>query len=244
MALVGGASRYRVPSRDRDAAGTTEESSRLGSPSDVATAPNRPTSTSEATRTRSSNHERKAAIILPAAMSKPLASARHAGVLLVASSRGHLHELWQLADLWPLDRRHWVAFQQEDAVSLPGGEHVAWTAYPTNRNAPNLVRNLWLSLRLFRRGNTQAVVTTGAGIAVPFAVIDTLMGKRVVYVESLARVAMPSLTGRLLYPLATTFLRAVARPSAGMSASPLFRNCLMIRLGLRTTISRLTAQLL
>ncbi len=50
-----------------------------------------------------------------------------------------------------------------------------------------------------------AVVTTGAGVAVPFCYAGRLYGARVVYIESFARVTSPSLTGRLVHPVATAF---------------------------------------
>jgi Oligosaccharide biosynthesis protein Alg14 like len=127
-------------------------------------------------------------------------------VLLVASSGGHLLQLLQLADLWPRERRHWVSFRKSDAVSLLAGERVTWAHHPTNRNLPNLLRNFAVALPLLRQGDVAAVVTTGAGVAVPFALAGRLLGVNVVYIESMARITSPSLTGRLVYPFADTFI--------------------------------------
>ena len=127
-------------------------------------------------------------------------------VLLVSSNGGHLLQLLQLADLWPKERRHWVTFKTSDALSLLAGEDTTWAHHPTNRNLPNLVRNLWLALRIVRRREIQAIVSTGAGVAVPFAIVGRLMQVDVVYVESMARITSPSLTGRLVYPFADTFI--------------------------------------
>lgn len=127
-------------------------------------------------------------------------------VLLVASNGGHLLQLLQLADLWPQERRHWVTFKKSDAVSLLSGESITWAHHPTNRNIPNLIRNFGLALRVVRRKEVQAIVTTGAGVAVPFAIVGRLCGINVVYIESMARVTSPSLTGRLIYPFANTFI--------------------------------------
>lgn len=127
-------------------------------------------------------------------------------VLLVASNGGHLLQLLQLSDLWPPDRRHWVTFNKSDAVSLLAGERVTWAHHPTNRNIPNLIRNLFLALSMLRARNVAAVVSTGAGVAVPFAIVGRVLGVNVVYVESMARVTSPSLTGRLVYPFADTFI--------------------------------------
>lgn len=127
-------------------------------------------------------------------------------VLLVASSGGHVLQLLQLADLWPRGRRHWVTFETSDAVSLLANEEVTWAHHPTNRNIPNLVRNFVLALQIVRRREVQAIVTTGAGVAVPFVIVGRLVGVKVVYIESMARITSPSLTGRLAYPFADTFI--------------------------------------
>jgi hypothetical protein len=46
------------------------------------------------------------------------------------------------------------------------------------------------------------VVTTGAGVAVPFAWMSRLRGAKVVYVESFTRIEGPSLSCRLIAPVA------------------------------------------
>lgn len=126
-------------------------------------------------------------------------------VLLVASSGGHLLQLRQVASLWPPDERHWVTFPRSDAESMLAGESVTWAYHPTNRNFTNALRNLYLAWNVIRRDRPRAVVTTGAGVAAPFALVAWLAGIDVVYIESMARIAKPSLTGRLIYPIATHF---------------------------------------
>jgi UDP-N-acetylglucosamine:LPS N-acetylglucosamine transferase len=127
-------------------------------------------------------------------------------VLLVASNGGHLLQLLQLADLWPHGNRRWVTFEKSDAVSLLAGESTTWAHHPTNRNIPNLIRNFLLAFKVLRRGKVQAIVTTGAGVAVPFVIVGRLFHINVVYIESMARITSPSLTGRLVYPFADTFI--------------------------------------
>jgi UDP-N-acetylglucosamine:LPS N-acetylglucosamine transferase len=139
-------------------------------------------------------------------MSADLQTTSPGEIMLVASSGGHLLQLLQLADLWPPEQRHWVTFEASDTLSLLAGERTTWAHHPTNRNIPNLIRNLRLALPLVRRRNVQAIVTTGAGVAVPFAIAGWLLGVNVVYVESMARITSPSLTGRLVYPFADTFI--------------------------------------
>jgi beta-1,4-N-acetylglucosaminyltransferase len=126
-------------------------------------------------------------------------------VLLVASSGGHLLQLVQLKDELPSEERIWVTFPTTDAKSLLQGEHVWFAHHPTNRNVPNLLRNFVLAVRLLVRLRPRAIVTTGAGVAVPFCYIGRLFGARVVFIESFSRITRPSLTARLIYPIANDF---------------------------------------
>lgn len=127
------------------------------------------------------------------------------GVLLVASNGGHLLQLNQLRDMWAPEERHWVTFDKLDARSMLATESVTYAHHPTNRNIPNLLRNVLLAVRLLRRLRPRAVVTTGAGVAVPFCWVGRALGMQVIYIESFARVSQPSLTGRLVHPVANRF---------------------------------------
>jgi hypothetical protein len=145
----------------------------------------------------------------PASVTPPASSGAWdqspSSVLLIASSGGHLLQLRQLSGLWPPEKRTWVTFRRSDAESMLADERVIWAHHPTNRNLPNALRNLRIAWGLIRHDRPSAIVTTGAGVAVPFAIIARLAGINFIYIESMARIAEPSLTGRLIYPLATHF---------------------------------------
>lgn len=127
-------------------------------------------------------------------------------LLFVASSGGHLAQLLVL-EPWYRDReRHWVSFDTPDAVSLLRGESVTWAHHPTTRNAANLLRNLLLAVRLVRRRRAGALLTTGAGVALPFVVVAWLLRIPTVYIEVVDRIDTPTLTARLCRPLLSTML--------------------------------------
>jgi UDP-N-acetylglucosamine:LPS N-acetylglucosamine transferase len=64
------------------------------------------------------------------------------------------------------------------------------------------VRNLVIAVQVIWRFRPRLIVTTGAGIAVPFAWLGRIAGAKIVYVESLTRITTPSLTCRLVAPVA------------------------------------------
>lgn len=126
-------------------------------------------------------------------------------VLLVCSNGGHLAQLRRLAPWWQGHDRAWVTFD------LPGVEALAgertYTAYsPTTRNLVNLVRNAFLAVRVLRAERPEVIVSTGAGVAVPFFLVGRLMGIRTVFLEVYDRIDSRTLTGRLCRPLADLFL--------------------------------------
>ena len=124
-------------------------------------------------------------------------------LLLVCSTGGHLLQLLALREAWEPFSHVWVTFDKGDSRSLLAAEDVIHAHSPTNRHIPNLLRNIVLAFRVVRRRRPRAVLTTGAGVAVPFAWIGRLFGARVVYVESVTRIEEPSLSCRLIRPVAS-----------------------------------------
>jgi UDP-N-acetylglucosamine:LPS N-acetylglucosamine transferase len=121
-------------------------------------------------------------------------------VLLVGSSGGHLAQLVSLESWWRARERHWVMFPTADAQDLLAGEQVTWAHHPTTRNLPNLVRNLLLAFRLVPRLRPELVVSTGAGVAVPFFVVARMLGIKTAYIEVFDRMDSLTLTARLCRP--------------------------------------------
>ena len=128
------------------------------------------------------------------------ASQERRELLLVCSSGGHLLQLVALRPAWEGFSRVWVTFDRSDARSLLAGETVVHAHGPTNRNARALLLNLGLAVRVLMSTRPRVILTTGAGVAVPFVWIGRLLGARVVYVESATRIEAPSLSLRLVRP--------------------------------------------
>lgn len=129
-----------------------------------------------------------------------------ATVLLVSSNGGHLAQLIALRAWWSVRRRTWVTFDTPDATSRLEGETVVAAHHPTTRNVGNLLRNGLLAWSVLRRVRPELVVSTGAGVAIPFFVIARLHAIPTVYIEVYDRVDSRTMTGRLCRPFATRFL--------------------------------------
>jgi UDP-N-acetylglucosamine:LPS N-acetylglucosamine transferase len=126
-------------------------------------------------------------------------------VMLVCNPGGHLMQMLALKSAWEDLPHIWVTLRSADTEALLPGERTIFVHGPTERSIKNTLRNLWLSVAVMRRHRPDVLLSTGGGVTVPLFIIGKLIGARLVYVESLTRVNAPSLSGRLVYPLADRF---------------------------------------
>lgn len=82
------------------------------------------------------------------------------------------------------------------------GKERAYNAYhPTNRNIVNLARNFFLAYRILKKEKPDVILSSGAGVGVPFIYLGRLMGMKTIYIELGTRVHDISLTAKLVYPV-------------------------------------------
>ena len=128
-------------------------------------------------------------------------------ILLVCSSGGHFAAMMRLKRFWERKERVWVTFRNPSTEGSLVGEKVWWAFSPTNRNLVNLVRNFFLALYVLLKEKPELVMTTGAGVAVPFLILAHLLGARTVFIESITRVDSLSLSARLVAPFAEVYVQ-------------------------------------
>ncbi len=126
-------------------------------------------------------------------------------LLFVSSAGGHLAQLLQLRPWWANHDRRWVSFDLPDARSKLEGEDVVFAHHPTTRNLINLARNTPLAYRVLRDFRPDVVISTGAGVALPFFAMARTMGVPSVYLEVYDRIDSRTLTGRLCRPFTSLF---------------------------------------
>lgn len=90
----------------------------------------------------------------------------------------------------------------------PGKVH--YLAYGTRKTPIRyffiLLFNLFKSLYLYFKLNPKVVVTTGTHTAVFMCYIARLFGSKVIWIETFANRNSKTLAGRLVYPIANTFV--------------------------------------
>jgi UDP-N-acetylglucosamine:LPS N-acetylglucosamine transferase len=98
-----------------------------------------------------------------------------------------------------------VTFDKADAKSALADERVVFAHHPTTRNPRNAMLNLALARKVVPNFDLQLVVSTGAGVAVPFFLVAAACRIPTLYLEVYDRIDSPTLTGRMCRPIASAF---------------------------------------
>jgi UDP-N-acetylglucosamine transferase subunit ALG13 len=122
-------------------------------------------------------------------------------VYLAASGGGHLDLLRRAAPQLEGLERTWVTTAGRAAEELRASGDRVLTVPPFDRSNRG-VGNLTASLALVRQERPRLVVTSGAGVVVAFCAASRLLGARIMFAETMARVTNSSLSGRVLSRLA------------------------------------------
>lgn len=127
-------------------------------------------------------------------------------ICLVGSSGGHLTHLYMLKPFWQNKMHFWVTFDKEDARSLLKDEKMYPCYYPTNRSLKAFIHNTKIAWNTLRKEKPNLIISSGAAVAVPFFYLGKLLGAKLIYIEVYDRVDKPTLTGKLVYPIADIFI--------------------------------------
>ena len=123
-------------------------------------------------------------------------------VLLISSTGGHFQALQKLETFWGKHECCWVTFKTPSTQNIleASNKKVYWAYSPTNRNIPNLIRNFGLAWQVINKESPDLVLSTGAGVAVPFIILAKFRGIKTAFIESFTRVQELSLSARLVLP--------------------------------------------
>ena len=129
-------------------------------------------------------------------------------ICFVASSGGHWEELLRLKDI---SVGHDAVYVTERGEQSRTSElNNVYVVPKINRHEKGFLVHFWKlfleAKKILKQEKPDVVITTGALIAFPFCVIAKLRKRKIVYIESFARVHDKSLTGKWVYPIADLFL--------------------------------------
>lgn len=121
---------------------------------------------------------------------------------LVAPSGGHLTEIRELAAIY---RNHPHFFVINMPVVEPADMQGRTIVITLSQRDWKFLINLWEAFAILRRRRPKVLLTTGGGFSVAFALAGKALGIPTVYIETVAKVTVPTVTGRFMYRLADRF---------------------------------------
>lgn len=122
---------------------------------------------------------------------------------IVSSCGGHLTEVRELIPAYATDSHFYVL---NDKAMLPQDMQGRTYFITHSERDWKFLLNLWEAFFILRSERPTAILSTGAGPAVPFAIVGRyLFGTRVIFVETMTRVDHPSMTAKLMYHIAHDF---------------------------------------
>lgn len=131
-------------------------------------------------------------------------------VMFISSTGGHLTQILELKSIFE-DYNYVLVTEKTDVTkSMKDKYKMSYLKYGSRKYMLKYVLvalfNLIKTIFLFIKFRPQVIVTTGTHTAVPMCYIGKIFGKKIIYIESFAKRNSPTLSGRMIYPIASTFV--------------------------------------
>ncbi|WP_019154271.1 PssD/Cps14F family polysaccharide biosynthesis glycosyltransferase [Robertmurraya massiliosenegalensis] len=129
---------------------------------------------------------------------------------MISSVGGHLTQLLSLEELFMEYDYYLVTEKNDVTLKLKDKYPISFLVYGARnylfRYLFKFLYNIGKSFLIFLRVKPDIVITTGAHTAVPMCYIAKLFRKKVVFIESFAKSKSPTLSGKMIYPIADLFI--------------------------------------
>lgn len=128
-------------------------------------------------------------------------------ICFAASSGGHFEQLLMLKPL--MEKYDSFIITEETTYKAQISNERTYYLKQVNRKEigflPRMVVNSLESFRIFLKEQPDAVICTGVLAVLPVCLIAKIAGKKLIYIESFAKITSPTLSGKLLYRFADQF---------------------------------------
>lgn len=128
-------------------------------------------------------------------------------ICFAASSGGHYEQLLMLRPL--MEKYDSFVITEETSYRATVKDQKMYYMKQVNRKEkgfiPSTIVNCFRSLKIYFKEKPDVVICTGVLAMIPICLISKFFGKKLIYIESFAKVTSPTQTGKLLYKFADRF---------------------------------------
>lgn len=129
-------------------------------------------------------------------------------VCLISSSGGHLEQIKQLKDVYNKYDCFYVVTRTKATEAMKQKHYIVSDLVRKNKIVMllRMMRMALEQIRIFIVERPDVILTTGAAVAIPMCLIGKMFHRKVIYIESFARMTTPNKTGLLIYRFADLFI--------------------------------------
>lgn len=128
-------------------------------------------------------------------------------ICFIASTGGHFEQLMMLKPL--MDKYESFIITEKIGYSVIKDNRKLYYLSQVNRHEKSfifkMIINFIKTFKIFIKENPDVVISTGALATIPMCLISKIFRKKVIFIESFAKVTSPTLTGKLVYKFADQF---------------------------------------
>lgn len=126
-------------------------------------------------------------------------------ICIACSAGGHIKELQQLEKIYSKYNYYLVTANRINTRELRKKQKTFFVTVPS-RNPLKFIMNFFQSLKIILKEKPDLIISTGADTALVTCFLGKMFGKKIIFIESFCRIKKPSLTGKLVYPIADLFI--------------------------------------
>ena len=128
-------------------------------------------------------------------------------ICFAASSGGHLEQLMMLK---PLMNKYdsFIVTEKTTYTAVPGNIKLYYLEQVNRKEKTfvfHMIKNFFMSFKIFMVEKPDMIICTGVLAMIPLCLVAKLSEKKLIYIESFAKVTSGTLTGKLLYRFADRF---------------------------------------
>lgn len=127
-------------------------------------------------------------------------------ICLVCTHGGHFVEMMKLIDAFREHEYFFVTYRSMATNGLKNSYFIEFEEKGLKAKIM-LIKTFIKGFKILIKEKPDLIISTGGGeIAVPLSYIGKILGVKVIFIETLARITTPSSGGKLVYPIADLFL--------------------------------------
>ncbi len=121
-------------------------------------------------------------------------------ICLISSSGGHFEQLLMLLDMGDEFKTFIVTEKTQYNID---DKKIQYFVPQVNRKQitfiPQMLKNFTKSSYILLKEKPDVIISTGVLAAIPMMILGRLFNKKVIYIESFAKINNPTITGKIIY---------------------------------------------